>query len=606
MYKEEKMSKGKNIAYVRVSTVEQNEARQREALGKYNIDKWFIEKASGKTMKRPKLQEMLGFIREDDVVYVEEFSRLGRTAYDLLSIVKRIENTGAKFVSLKENFDTSTPTGRLQLTMMAAIAEFEREMILERQREGIAIAKKEGRYKGLLQTETAQKLYHEHAAKMPIIDYHCHLIPQMVADDYKFKSLTEIWLGGDHYKWRAMRTNGVDERFCTGKATDWEKFEKWAETVPYTFRNPLYHWTHLELKTAFGINKILNPKTAREIYDECNEKLAQPEYSARGMMRRYHVETVCTTDDPIDSLEYHIKTRESGFEIKMLPTWRPDKAMAVEVPADFRAYVEKLSEVSGVTISSFDDMVVALRKRHDFFEEQGCRLSDHGIEEFYAEDYTDVEIKTIFNKVYGGIELTKEEILKFKSAMLVIFGEMDWEKGWTQQFHYGAIRNNNTKMFKLLGPDTGFDSIGEFTTAKAMAKFLDRLNSNGKLTKTILYNLNPCANEVIATMLGNFQDGSIPGKIQFGSGWWFLDQKDGMEKQMNALSVLGLLSRFVGMLTDSRSFLSYPRHEYFRRTLCNLVGRDVENGEIPASEIERVNQMIEDISYNNAKNFFKF
>ena len=286
----------------------------------------------------------------------------------------------------------------------------------------------------LLQTETAQKLYHEHAAKMPIIDYHCHLIPQMVADDYKFKSLTEIWLGGDHYKWRAMRTNGVDERFCTGKdTTDWEKFEKWAETVPYTFRNPLYHWTHLELKTAFGINKILNPQTAREIYDECNEKLSQPEYSARGMMRRYHVEVVCTTDDPIDSLEYHIKTRESGFEIKMLPTWRPDKAMAVEVPADFRAYVEKLSAVSGVTISNFDDMIAALRKRHDFFAEQGCRLSDHGIEEFYAEDYTDAEIKAIFNKVYGGAELTKEEILKFKSAMLVIFGEMDWEKGWTQQ-----------------------------------------------------------------------------------------------------------------------------------------------------------------------------
>ena len=428
----------------------------------------------------------------------------------------------------------------------------------------------------LLQTETAQKLYHEHAAKMPIIDYHCHLIPQMVADDYQFKSLTEIWLGGDHYKWRAMRTNGVDERFCTGKdTTDWEKFEKWAETVPYTFRNPLYHWTHLELKTAFGIDKILNPKTAREIYDECNEK-------------------------------YHIKTRESGFEIKMLPTWRPDKAMAVEVPGDFRAYVEKLAEVSGVTISTFDDMIAALRKRHDFFAAQGCKLSDHGIEEFYAEDYTDAEIKAIFNKVYGGTALTKEEILKFKSAMLVAFGEMDWEKGWTQQFHYGAIRNNNSKMFKLLGPDTGFDSIGEFTTAKAMAKFLDRLNSEGKLTKTILYNLNPCANEVIATMLGNFQDGTVAGKIQFGSGWWFLDQKDGMEKQMNALSVLGLLSRFVGMLTDSRSFLSYPRHEYFRRTLCNLVGRDVENGEIPVSEMERVNQMIEDISYYNAKKFFQF
>ena len=368
----------------------------------------------------------------------------------------------------------------------------------------------------------------------------------------------------------------------------------------------MYHWTHLELKTAFGIDKILNPHTAREIYDECNEKLKQPEYSARGMMRRYHVEVVCTTDDPIDSLEYHIKTRESGFEIKMLPTWRPDKAMAVEVPADFRAYVEKLAEVSDVAISCFDDMVAALRKRHDFFAEQGCKLSDHGIEEFYAEDYTGAEVKAIFNKVYGGTGLTKEEILKFKSAMLVVFGEMDWEKGWTQQFHYGAIRNNNSKMFKLLGPDTGFDSIGEFTTAKAMAKFLDRLNSNGKLTKTILYNLNPCANEVIATMLGNFQDGTVAGKIQFGSGWWFLDQKDGMEKQMNALSVLSLLSRFVGMLTDSRSFLSYPRHEYFRRTLCNLVGRDVENAEIPISEMERVNQMIEDISYYNAKNFFQF
>ena len=368
----------------------------------------------------------------------------------------------------------------------------------------------------LLQTETAQKLYHEHAAKMPIIDYHCHLIPKMVADDYQFRSLTEIWLGGDHYKWRAMRTNGVDERYCTGKdTTDWEKFEKWAETVPYTMRNPLYHWTHLELKTAFGIDKVLNPQTAREIYDECNEKLKQPEYSARGMMRRYHVETVCTTDDPVDSLEYHIQTRESGFEIKMLPAWRPDKAMAVEVPADFRAYVEKLAEVSGVAISTFDDMIAALRRRHDFFAEQGCRLSDHGIEEFYAEDYTDAEIKAIFNKVYGGKELTQEEILKFKSAMLVIFAEMDWEKGWAQQYHYGAIRNNNTKMFKLLGPDTGFDSIGEFTTAKKMAKFLDRLNTEGKLTKTILYNLNPCANEVIATMLGNFQDGTWPGKIQF-------------------------------------------------------------------------------------------
>lgn len=462
----------------------------------------------------------------------------------------------------------------------------------------------------LLQTPTAQKLYHEHAAGMPIIDYHCHLIPKMVADDHKFSSITEIWLGGDHYKWRAMRSNGVPERFCTGTdTTDWEKFEKWAETVPYTFRNPLYHWTHLELKTAFGIDKLLNPETAREIFEACNDKLQNdPTMTARGLMRRYNVETVCTTDDPVDSLEYHKAVAESGFEIKMLPTWRPDKAMAVENPAAFRAYVEKLAEVSGVEINKFQDMVDALQKRHDFFESMGCRLSDHGIEEFYAADYTQDEIDAIFNKVYGGKELSKEEIHKFKSAMLVVFGEMDYESGWTQQFHYGAIRDNNSKMFKLLGPDTGFDSIGEFTTAKSMSKFLDTLNSRGKLTKTILYNLNPCANEVIATMLGNFQDGSVAGKIQFGSGWWFLDQKDGMQKQMNALSVLGLLSRFVGMLTDSRSFLSYPRHEYFRRTLCNLVGNDIENGEVPYTGYEeaRVNKMIEDICYNNAKNYFKF
>lgn len=459
----------------------------------------------------------------------------------------------------------------------------------------------------LLQTATAERLYHEHAARMPIIDYHCHLIPEYVANDHQFDNLSKIWLEGDHYKWRAMRTNGVDERFCTGKDTsDWEKFEKWAETVPYTMRNPLYHWTHLELKTAFGVTKLLNPTTAKEIYDECTAKLRTPEYSARGLMMKYNVETVCTTDDPVDSLEHHLKCKADGFKVKVLPTWRPDKAMAVEVPADFRAYMEKLSAVSGVTISKFEDLLAALRKRHDFFASVGCRLSDHGIEEFYAEDYTQAEIEAIFNKVYGGTMLTREEVLKFKSAMLIEFAVMDWEKGWTQQFHYGAIRNNNTKMYRLLGPDTGFDSIGEFNTAKAMAKFLDKLALEDKLTKTILYNLNPCANEVIATMLGNFQDGEIAGKIQFGSGWWFLDQKDGMEKQMNALSLLGLLSRFVGMLTDSRSFLSYPRHEYFRRTLCNLLGNDVENGLLPASEIGFIGQMVEDICYNNAKGYFKF
>lgn len=462
----------------------------------------------------------------------------------------------------------------------------------------------------LLQNETAQKLYHEHAAKMPIIDYHCHLIPKMVADDHKFNSITELWLGGDHYKWRAMRSNGVDERFCTGKDTsDWEKFQKWAETVPYTFRNPLYHWTHLELKTAFGIDKLLNPETAKEIFDECNDKLRNdPNMTARGLMRRYNVETVCTTDDPADSLEYHKQVRDSGFEIKMLPTWRPDKAMAVDKPEEYREYIAKLGEAAGMEIRTFNDLVDALQKRHDFFEEMGCRLSDHGIEEFYAEDYTQPEIDAIFAKVMNGGTLSPQEVEKFKSAMMIVFGEMDYESGWTQQFHYGAIRDNNSKMFKLLGPDTGFDSIGEFNTAKKCAKYLDKLNSRGKLAKTILYNLNPCANEVMATMLGNFQDGTVAGKIQLGSGWWFLDQKDGMQKQMNALSLLGLLSRFVGMLTDSRSFLSYPRHEYFRRTLCNLVGTDIENGEIPYTgyEEKRVNQMIEDICYNNAKNYFKF
>jgi len=459
----------------------------------------------------------------------------------------------------------------------------------------------------LLQTETAQELYHEHAAKMPIIDFHCHLNPQMVADDYKFKSITEIWLGGDHYKWRAMRSNGISEKFCTGKDTsDWEKFEKWAQTVPYTMRNPLYHWTHLELKTAFGIDKVLNSTTAREIFDECNEKLKQPEYSARGLMRRYHVETVCTTDDPIDDLHFHKQTKESGFEIKMLPAWRPDKTMAVEVPADFKAYTEKLSEASGVKISNFHDFIDAIQQRHDFFNKMGCRLSDHGIEEFYAADYTDAEITSIFDKVYGGKALNTEETLKFKSAMLKIHAEMDYEANWSQQYHYGAIRNNNTKMFNQLGADTGFDSIGEFNTAKSMSKFLDTLNKENKLTRTILYNLNPCANEVLATMLGNFQDGSEPGKIQWGSGWWFLDQKDGIEKQLNTLSLLGLLSRFVGMLTDSRSFLSYPRHEYFRRILCNLIGLDVENGELPESEIPFMGKMVEDICYNNAKQYFKF
>jgi glucuronate isomerase len=461
----------------------------------------------------------------------------------------------------------------------------------------------------LLQTPAAQKLYHDYAEKMPIIDYHCHLIPEYVASNHRFENLSKIWLEGDHYKWRAMRTNGVDERYCTGKdTTDWEKFEKWAETVPYTMRNPLYHWTHLELKTAFGVNKLLNPSTAREIYDECSEKLQHPEFFARGLMQHYNVEVVCTTDDPIDSLEHHLKVKADGFSVKMLPTWRPDKAMAVECPVKYREYIDKLAEVSGVAIKSYGDVIEALKLRHKFFESVGCRLADHGIEEFYAEDYTQAEVEAIFAKVYGGTELTKQEIAKFKSAMMVEFAIMDHDSGWTQQFHYGAIRDNNSRMFKQLGADTGFDSIGDFTVAKNMSKFLDKLASQDKLTKTIIYNLNPRDNELVATMLGNFQDGRYgAGKIQFGSGWWFLDQKDGMEKQMNALSTLGLLSRFVGMLTDSRSFLSYPRHEYFRRTLCNLLGNDIEQGLLPASEIEFIGrEIVQGVCYRNAKEYFKF
>ncbi len=462
----------------------------------------------------------------------------------------------------------------------------------------------------LLDTEAAQRLYHEYAEGLPIIDYHCHLIPEYVASDHKFPNLSKIWLEGDHYKWRAMRTNGVDERFCTGLDTpDWEKFEKWAETVPYTMRNPLYHWTHLELKTAFGVEKLLSPATAREIYNHCTAMLQTPGRTARGLMRHYNVETVCTTDDPIDSLEYHKQVKDDGFEVKMLPTWRPDKAMAVEVPADFRAYIEKLSEVSGNAINTFADVIDALQIRHDFFASMGCRLSDHGIEEFYAEEYTPDEIETIFKKVYDREEyLTAEEIRKFKTAMMVEFAIMDHDAGWTQQFHYGAIRNNNSRMMAQLGPDTGFDSIGDFTVAKKMSRFLDMLASRDKLGKTIIYNLNPRDNELVATMLGNFQDGRYgAGKIQFGSGWWFLDQKDGMEKQMTALSNLGLLSRFVGMLTDSRSFLSYPRHEYFRRTLCNLLGTDIEKGLLPASEIDFIGrEIVAKVCYGNAKEYFKF
>ena len=462
----------------------------------------------------------------------------------------------------------------------------------------------------LLDTPIAKRLYHEHAANLPIIDYHCHLDPKMIADDHRFNTITELWLGGDHYKWRAMRANGVEERYITGDASDWEKFEKWAETIPFCFRNPLYHWTHLELKTAFGIDKRLNPVTAREIYDECNRQLREdPDKTARGLMRHYNVEVVCTTDDPVDSLEYHRQIAESGFEIKVLPTWRPDKAMASENPVTFREYLHQLEKASGIAIMDFNSFEKALRNRHDYFASMGCRLSDHGLTEFYADECTEKETERIFLHLINGEDnLNEEENRRFKSRMLVLFGKMDSEKGWTQQYHYGALRNTNSKMMAKIGPDTGFDSIGEWNVAESMAHLLDRLNSDNSLPQTIIYNLNPNANEMIATMIGNFQDGSVPGKIQFGSGWWFNDQLDGMRYQMNSLSRQGLLSRFVGMLTDSRSFLSYPRHYYFRRLLCQLVGKDVESGLIPSSgyEGERLTRMIEDISYYNAKRYFKF
>ena len=458
----------------------------------------------------------------------------------------------------------------------------------------------------LLETKTAQRLYHEHAKDMPIIDYHCHLPPEDIANDRKFKNLTRIWLEGDHYKWRAMRTNGVPEKYCTGDADDYAKFEKWAATVPYTMRNPLYHWTHMELKRPFGIQKILKPETAREIYDACTEMLQTDEYSVRGILKQMKVEVICTTDDPVDSLEHHKKIKADNFGIQVRPAFRCDKILSIESPEVFVPYVQKLEKASGISIGNYQQLLDALKNRHDYFHEMGCRLSDHGLETMYAEEYTDEEIRKIFEKGLNKQAVSKEEMLKFRSAMLEQMALMDNEKGWTQQFHLGALRNNNTRMMRELGADTGFDSIGDFDVARPLAKFLDKLDNSNQLTKTILYNLNPSQNELYATMIGNFNDGSTPGKIQYGSAWWFLDQKDGMEKQMNALSNMGLLSRFVGMLTDSRSFLSYPRHEYFRRILCNLIGNDVESGQLPASEMDWLGQMVENICYNNAKSYFNF
>lgn len=456
----------------------------------------------------------------------------------------------------------------------------------------------------LLDTETAIRLYHDYAKDMPVIDYHCHLSPEMIAKDHRFENITQAWLYGDHYKWRAMRTNGVDEQFITGNKSDYEKFEQWAQTVPYTLRNPLYHWTHLELQRYFGITDLLNERSARSVYDEATAQISKAENSVRGLLKKMNVQVVCTTDDPLDSLEFHKQFREEqNTALRMFPAWRPDAAMNAGQTAAFNAYIDKTAEVSGIAIKHINDYLAALKKRHDYFAEQGCTLSDHGLEELYVSEYTDDEIALIFSKIRNGKDLVDFEIRKFKSAMLYHFSVWDAEKGWVQQFHLGALRNNNSRMMEQLGPDTGWDSIGDFSHGKSIAAFLDRLDKENKLAKTILYNLNPADNELIATMIGNFNDGSVPGKIQFGSGWWFLDQKDGMTRQLNALSNMGLLSKFVGMLTDSRSFLSFPRHEYFRRLLCNLFGTEIEHGELP-DDLEWIGQVIRDICYNNAKTYF--
>ena len=455
----------------------------------------------------------------------------------------------------------------------------------------------------LLETVTAQTLYHEYAAGLPIVDYHCHLPPDQIAMDSNFQNLTQIWLYGDHYKWRAMRANGISEKYITGDASDWEKFEKWAETVPYTFRNPLYHWTHLELQRYFDIHEILSPATARKIYDECSEKLRTPEYSVRNLIKKMNVHSIGTTDDPLDDLSHHHKISSDGFSVKVLPSFRPDKAMNADNIAELNKYILQLAGISGQQISTFREYLSALKSRHDHFAARGCIVSDHGLEQIYCEEYTNAEIDQIFSKILAQQDLTYAERLKFKSCMLYTLALWDHEKGWVQQYHLGALRNNNARLLSELGPDTGFDSIGDFSQAASLSRFLNKLDSGNQLAKTIIYNLNPADNEMIAAMCGNFQDGTVAGKVQFGSAWWFLDQKQGMIDQMNALSSMGLLSQFVGMLTDSRSFMSYPRHEYFRRILCNLIGNDVEKGELP-NDIEWLGNMVANISYHNAIKYF--
>jgi glucuronate isomerase len=457
----------------------------------------------------------------------------------------------------------------------------------------------------LLSNKLARRLYHRFAATGPIFDYHCHITPRDIAENRQFKNLTEIWLAGDHYKWRAMRANGVAEKFITGNATPEQKFNAWAKTVPYTLRNPLYHWTHLELKRYFGITDLLSEKTAEKIWKKANQKLATSGLTTQGILKKFKVKVVCTTDDPVDSLEHHRAFAKSGHPTKMLPAFRPDQALVVNQAARFNKWVGNLAAAANADIKGFSAFLGALEKRHDYFHVQNCRLSDHGLNHCFADFCSRKVAAGIFDKARKSNQVSPLEHSQFATFMMVFFGQLDAKRGWTKQLHLGALRNNNTRRLAQIGPDTGFDSIGDFPQAQALAAYLNKLDSDNQLPKTIIYNLNPADNYTFAAMTGNFQDGIIPGKIQYGASWWFLDQKEGMEWQLNALSNLGLLMRFIGMITDSRSFMSYPRHEYFRRLLCNLIGRDVAKGLLPDDDT-LIGPMIKNICYTNAKNYLAF
>jgi glucuronate isomerase len=456
-----------------------------------------------------------------------------------------------------------------------------------------------------LETKEASVLYHDYAEDMPIIDFHNHLPPCDIAGDTMFENITKVWLGGDHYKWRAMRTLGIDESFITGGAADWEKFQKWAGAVPYCLRNPLYHWTHLELARYFGIYDNLNPDTAESIYSSCNEMLKTQEFSTVSLLKRMKVEALCTTDDPADSLEHHIAYKNESSTPALYPAWRPDRAMKIEDAEVFNDWVDRLEQASGVSISDFNDFMDALERRHAFFHDNGCRLADHGVETFHSSRTSESEIGRIFDDVRSGMLMSPEEIMKFKGYMLYRLSLMNNSRGWAQQYHFGVLRNLNSRMYGRLGPDTGYDSMGDFLHAGNLAALLDRLDSEDGLTRTVLYPINPADNAIAATIIGSFQEGPVRGKLQLGSAWWFLDQKNGMEEQMNALSLMGVLSTFIGMTTDSRSFLSFPRHEYFRRILANLMGNDMAKGLIP-TDFELAGGIIRDICYNNAKEYFGF